>query len=193
MEKIKILAIVGSLRKGSFNRQLALLVKEFLGDRVDFELLDYKDVPLFDQDHEYPAPEAVKRVRQAVRDADGIWFFTPEYNHFFPGVLKNLIDWLSRPDDDKARVLFGKPAALSGISPSMAGTLLAQDHLVTLISFLNMDVMNAPRLTIPNAMAQLDGQGKLVLTSGRAFMEEQAEAFVVFVRNRRANDKGNAE
>lgn len=162
MKKIKILAIVGSLRKESYNRQLALTAKVVVGDRADFELLEYQDIPLMNQDIEYPAPKAVKSVRDAVKSADGIWFFTPEYNHYFPGVLKNLIDWLSRPiNENEPQVLAGKPAAISGISPAMAGTGLAQDHLVTLISFLNMDVMNVPRLTIPTAMQQLDDQGKL--------------------------------
>ncbi|MGI6141564.1 MAG: NADPH-dependent FMN reductase [Caldicoprobacterales bacterium] len=185
MKKIKILAIVGSLRKESYNRQLAFAAKEILGDRVDFTLLEYHDVPLMNEDIEFPAPEAVKRVREEVKSADGIWFFTPEYNHFFPGVLKNLIDWLSRPISDKEpQVLSGKPAAISGASPSMAGTSLAQDHLVTLISFLNMDVMNKPRLVIPNVMKQLDGNGKLKLKESYPYLERQANAFVNFVEAR---------
>jgi len=115
LKKNKILAIVGSLRKESYNRQLALAAKEILGDRVDFSILDYQDVPFMNEDIEFPTPEAVKRVREEVKTADGIWFFTPEYNHFFPGVLKNLIDWLSRPVSDKEpKVLAGKPAAISG-------------------------------------------------------------------------------
>ena len=138
---------------------------------------------LFFSGNAYPAPDAVKRVRDAVKSADGIWFFTPEYNHFFPGVLKNLIDWLSRPISVKEpQVLAGKPAALSGISPSMAGTSLAQDHLVTLISFLNMDVMNVPRLTIPNAIQQVDNQGKLALKASYPYLEKQANAFLSFVQ-----------
>ncbi len=185
MEKISILAIVGSLRKDSYNRQLALAAKELIGNRADFTLLEYQDIPLMNQDIEYPAPEAVKRVRDAVKSADGIWFFTPEYNHFFPGVLKNLIDWLSRPISSQERqVLAGKPAAISGISPAMAGTGLAQDHLVTLISFLNMDVMNAPRLTIPNAMQQVDNQGKLTLKESYPYLKRQADAFINFVQSR---------
>lgn len=188
MEKIKIIAIVGSLRKESYNRQLALAAKEILGDRVDFSLLEYQDVPLFNEDIEFPAPEAVKRVREEVKSADGIWFFTPEYNHFFPGVLKNLIDWLSRPiSDNEPQVLAGKPAAISGASPGMAGTSLAQDHLVTLISFLNMDVMNAPRLTIPHVMKQLDSAGKLQLKESYPFLEKQANAFVNFIKKRMQN------
>jgi len=186
LEKIKILAITGSLRKGSLNRQLALAAREIVGDRADFELLDYGDVPLMNEDIEFPAPDAVKRVREAVKSADGIWFFTPEYNHFFSGVLKNLIDWLSRPVSDKEpQVLSGKPAAISGISLGMYGTGIAQDHLVTLISFLNMDVMNMPRVTIPNAMQLMDSQGKLSLTDeSYSYLKMQADAFVDFVRKR---------
>lgn len=185
MKKIKILAIVGSLRKESYNRQLALMAKELIGDRADFTLLEFQDIPLMNQDIEYPAPDAVKLARDAVKSADGIWFFTPEYNHFFSGVLKNLIDWLSRPISDKeSQVLIGKPAAISGISPGMSGTSLAQDHLVTLISFLNMEVMNSPRLTIPNAMQQVDNQGKLSLKTSYPYLEKQVNAFINFVQSR---------
>jgi chromate reductase len=135
------------------------------------------------QDIEYPPPDAIKRVRDEVKSADAIWFFTPEYNHFFPGPLKNLIDWLSRPISDKEpQVLAGKPAAISGISLGMSGTGLAQDHLVTLISFLNMDLMNAPRLTIPYAMQQTDNQGKLILKASQADLEKQTDAFMDFVQ-----------
>jgi len=185
LKKIKILAIVGSLRKDSYNRQLALAAEEMLKDRVDFELLEYQDVPLMNEDIEFPPPEAVKRVREKVKTADGIWFFTPEYNHFFSGVLKNLIDWLSRPiSDEEPDVLSGKPAAISGASPAITGTSLAQDHLVTLISFLNMDVMNEPRLVISNVMQQLDSVGKLKLKESYPYLKNQANAFVDFIEKR---------
>ncbi|QAT43785.1 NADPH-dependent FMN reductase [Aminipila luticellarii] len=183
MEKTKILAIVGSLRKESFNRQLAMAAQAAIGDKAEFEILDFADVPMMNQDNEFPAPIAVKKAREKVKAADGIWFFTPEYNHFFPGVLKNLIDWLSRPiSESEPPLLAGKPAAISGISPGMSGTGIAQDHLVTLISFLNMDVMNAPRLTVPNAMQQLDAQGKLQLTASAPYLEKQAESFLTFIQ-----------
>lgn len=183
MRRIRILAIVGSLRKDSYNRQLALAAKELIGDGADFDFLDYHDIPLMNQDIEYPAPDAVRRIRNEVKSADGVWFFTPEYNHFFPGILKNLIDWLSRPiSKEEPQVLSGKPAAISGITPAMSGTGLAQDHLVTLISFLNMDVMNVPRLTIPYAMQQLDSGGKLALKESHRFLEEQVNAFMDFVQ-----------
>lgn len=185
MKKIKIVAIVGSLRKESFNLKLALKIKELIGDKADFEFLDYHDVPLMNQDIEFPAPEAVKRVREEVKSADAIWFFTPEYNHFFPGVLKNLIDWLSRPiSQTEPQVLTEKIAVMSGISPSMCGTSLAQDHLVTLLSFLNMDIMNSPRLTIPNAMQLLDKKGNLNLENNLPFIESQVNAFLDFIQGR---------
>ncbi|HMM07249.1 MAG TPA: NADPH-dependent FMN reductase [Clostridiales bacterium] len=184
MKKTKIVAIVGSLRKDSFNRQLALAAQAVIGERADFELLDYGDVPLFNEDLEYPAPAAVRRVREKIKAADGVWFFTPEYNHFFTGVLKNLLDWLSRPvSASEPRVVIGKPAAISGATPGMNGTAIAQDHLVTLISFLNMKVMNAPRLVIPHVMQQLNETGKLELTVSAPYLEKQADAFLDFIQN----------
>jgi len=184
MEKIRIIAIVGSLRQESYNRQLAMEAGRILGDEVEFRQLYYNDVPLFDQDIEYPAPAPVRRVRELIKSANGIWFFSPEYNHFFPGVLKNLIDWLSRPiSDSEPQVLSGKPAAISGIALGMFGTGIAQDHLVTLISLLNMKVMNRPRLTIPNAMQQTDNNGRLKLTYSASFLENQAWAFLRFIKD----------
>ncbi|MDY4853907.1 MAG: NADPH-dependent FMN reductase, partial [Prevotella sp.] len=91
----KILFIIGSLRKESFNKKLAKEVEEMLARRATVEYLDYSDVPLMNQDIEFPAPEAVKRVREKVAEADALWIFSPEYNYSYPGHLKNLIDWLS--------------------------------------------------------------------------------------------------
>jgi chromate reductase len=177
----KILAIVGSLRKDSFNKQLALAAKKALAGQADLEILDYTAVPFFNQDLEHPAPEAVTKVRAAVKAADGLWIFTPEYNHYFPGVLKNLIDWLSRPiSANEPQVLAGKKVAISGITPGMSGTVIAQDHLVTVLSFLNADIMNVPRLTIPTAMQQTK-DGKLALTVSAPFLAKQAEAFLSYL------------
>ena len=179
---MKILAVVGSLRRGSYNRQLADKAKEIIGDRAELEILDYGDVPFMNQDIEYPAPEAVRRVREAVKTADGIWFFTPEYNHNISGALKNLIDWLSRPvSESDGQVLGGKPAAVSGIALGMSGTATAQDHLVSLISLLDMKVMNKPRLAIGRAAEQTDGEGRLVLAESVSYLEKQAAAFIKFI------------
>ena len=154
---MKILAIVGSLRKESYNLQLALAAKKAVGDAAEFEILEYADLPFMNQDKEIPAPEAVKRVREAVKSADGIWFFTPEYNHFFSGVLKNLIDWLSRPvSDTEPQVLAGKPAAISGIRAA---------------SMWDDEVVNA--------------DGKLELVASAPYLEKQAKAFVAFIEEQK--------
>jgi len=182
MSTIKILAIVGSLRKDSLNRQLAIKAGEILGEKVVFEILEYADVPLMNQDIEYPAPDSVQRVREKILASDGIWFFSPEYNHFFSGVLKNLIDWLSRPISDKIpQVLRGKPVAVSGISLGMSGAVVAQDHLVSLLSLLNMKIMNQPRLAVPNAFQQIDQNGYLSLSNSSSFLEKQASSFLDFI------------
>jgi len=189
MGKIKIVAIIGSLRKDSYNRQLALEAEKLLGTHAEFHLLDYTDVPFMNQDIEYPAPDPVNRVRRIVQSSDGVWFFTAEYNHSVPGVLKNLIDWLSRPiSDSEPQVLGGKPAAISGITLGMSGTGIVQDHLVTLISWLNMKVMNRPRLTIPNAAQQTGQDGQLALTTSAPLLEIQAQEFIHFINNNKIAD-----
>ncbi len=179
---MKILAIVGSLRANSFNRQLAEFVEAEAGKRgVEFEILDYTRVPLFNEDLEEPELPEVAEVRQKVREADGLWIFTPEYNHYFSGVLKNLLDWLSRPVGGVANpVLGGKAVALSGAALGIAGTSHAQDHLFSLLSLLNMKIMTAPRLTLPDASSQLDAQGKLDLGDGER-LTHQLDKFVEFI------------
>ena len=185
---LKLLFIVGSLRKDSFNLQLAQAAAKYLEGKAEVEFLDYTNLPFFNQDIEFPAPPEVTVVREAVNAADGLWIFSPEYNHYFPGVLKNLLDWLSRPvSATEGNVLAGKSVALSGITPGMSGTCMAQDHLVTLLSFLNMKIMNAPRLIIPNAMSQLDENGKLHLTVSEPFLIAQADAFIKFVEKHSTN------
>lgn len=185
MEDISIIAIVGSLRRESYNLQLAKEAEKYLKNKVSYEILDYREVPLLNQDIEYPAPEKVSEIRERITKADGIWFFTPEYNHYFPGVLKNLIDWLSRPvSKTEGQVLNGKPAAISGITPGMSGTGNAQDHLVALLSLLNMDIMNIPRLTIPNAAQQVNGDGVLELTTSARYLYKEADSFIDFINRR---------
>lgn len=182
MSQKRIVAIVGSLRQNSYNRQLAMLAKEIIGERADFEIIDYTDVPLMNQDIEYPAPDAVRRVREQINAADGLWLFTPEYNHSYPGVLKNLIDWLSRPvSKDERQVLSKKRIAISGASPGGGATLIAQDLLVMLLSMLNARVMNYPRLAIPNVGQQTDASGKLALTTSLPYLQKQADAFLSFI------------
>lgn len=187
MNQINIVAFVGSLRKDSYNLQLAEAAKKLLEGQAKLEILDYQDVPFFNQDLEFPAPEAVARLRERVKSADGVWFFTPEYNHSFPGVLKNLIDWLSRPvSETEGQVLSNKPVVVSGASPSNSGTAIAQDQLIMLLNVLNMDVMNYPRVAIPQVFQQLDSEGKLALSETSAdFLKKQVKSFVAFIQKRK--------
>ena len=110
----KILFIIGSLRAKSFNRQVANEAKEIIGNRAEVLELDYSDLPLLNQDIEQPEPAAVVRIRKAVSEADALWIFTPEYNLSYPGHLKNLLDWMSRP---VIPLDYGHPPVLM-VSPS---------------------------------------------------------------------------
>lgn len=181
---MKLLALAGSLRSGSYNRQLAEaagVALRKLHPEVDYTILTWDDVPLMNQDIEHPAPAAVSRVRDEVKQADGLWLFSPEYNHAIPGPLKNLIDWLSRPvSETEGQVLSGKPVALAGASIGMSGAAHAQDQLVGVLSFLNAHLMNQPRLAIPHIATQAEG-GVLKLDASAPYLEKQAEAFVRFV------------
>lgn len=181
--KKKIVAIVGSLRRNSFNRQLALEVQKQIGGRAEFEILEYADVPLFNEDIEFPAPESVRRIRETVKTADGVWIFTPEYNYSYPGVLKNVLDWLSRPlGPEEPQVLAGKAAVISGAAYGMAGTVTAQEHLIPMLVFLRLRLMNVPRLTVGSIGEQLDQNGMIRLseTSGQ-YLRAQVDAFLDFL------------
>ena len=180
MSEYKIVGIVGSFKKDSLNLKLAKTIKEYLKDKAEFEILDYMDIPFFNEDIEYPAQKAVSKVKDKIKEADAVWFFTPEYNHYFPGVLKNLLDWLSRPiSKDVAQVLKDKPICVSGITPGMTGTVVAQDHLISVLNFLDAKIMMTSRLTFPNAMKSMDDKGNIV--KGLEFIHAQADDFIKFI------------
>ncbi|RSX58746.1 NADPH-dependent FMN reductase [Bifidobacterium samirii] len=118
--------IIGSLRKGSFNAQFATIAAEALAHRgIDVDYLDFADVPVFNQDTEQPTPTAADRVRTQVAEADALWVFSPEYNFSYPGGLKNLLDWLSRPikpfDFGGPTPLSGKTVAIASVAGKSAG------------------------------------------------------------------------
>ena len=139
-----ILFIIGSLRAKSFNRQLAMMAKEIIGNRAEVSELDYSDLPLLNQDIEQPEPAAVARIRKAVSEADALWFFTPEYNSSYPGHLKNLLDWLSRPviplDYGTPTCINGKLVAISGAG-GKAATANCRAKLTELLTFIKADVL----------------------------------------------------
>lgn len=179
---MKILAIVGSLKSKSLNKQLAIQAKELFNKEIDFEILEYSDLPFFNEELEANPPDSVKRVREKVEEADGLWIFTPEYNHSYPALLKNIIDWLSRPiPNRKDLILARKPVAISGIALGIAGTSIAQDLLVSLLSFLNLNIMNSPRLTIPSAFTILDENREIDKSKTQSKLEKQGRAFIEFI------------
>ncbi len=140
----KILFVIGSLRAKSFNRQLAGVAKEIIGDRAEVTELDYSDLPLMNQDIEQPEPDAVARVRKAVAEADALWIFTPEYNFSYPGGMKNLLDWLSRPvkpmDYATPTCINGKCVAICGAG-GKAATANCRAKLTELLTFIKADVL----------------------------------------------------
>ena len=139
-----ILFIIGSLRAKSFNRQLANNAREIIGNRAQIKELDYSDLPLLNQDIEQPEPVAVARVRKAIQEADALWIFTPEYNGSYPGHLKNLLDWLSRPvkpmDYATPTCINGKRVALCGAG-GKAATAGCRAKLTELLTFMKADVL----------------------------------------------------
>lgn len=141
---MKILFVIGSLRAKSFNRQLAEEAKRIIGDRAEVVELDYSDLPLINQDIEQPEPVAAARVRKEVADADALWIFTPEYNFSYPGHVKNLLDWLSRPvipmDYGTPTCINGKRVAISGAGGKMA-TANCRAKLTELLSFIKANVV----------------------------------------------------
>lgn len=180
----KILMIVGSFRKGSFNMQLALAVKELLADKAEATVLQYTDLPFFNQDIETPTPESADRIRRQVMEADGIWIFTPEYNSQIPGALKNLLDWLSRPvipgDWKRGSAVRGKAVTISGVAGKSAAAN-ARANLKELLGKISMNVMGdtGTGFYMNHIIADT---GALQLTEENlGLLKEQAESFLAAI------------
>ncbi len=142
MEPHRIAIIVGSLRKDSINRKVAMSICAFAGDRLQCELVEIGDLPLYNQDYDSNSPEPFRKFREKVAAADGVLFVTPEYNRGIPGVLKNAIDVGSRPYGQS--VWDKKPAAIVTVSPGSIGGFGANHQLRQCCVFLNMPVMLQP-------------------------------------------------
>ena len=176
----KILFVIGSLRTKSFNRQLAMMAKEIIGNRAEVSELDYSDLPLLNQDIEQPEPATVARIRKAVREADALWIFTPEYNSNYPGHLKNLLDWLSRPviplDYGTPTCINGKRVAISGAG-GKAATANCRAKLTELLTFIKADVLaEQTGIAVP---AEAWGTDVLTLSDEqKAQLSAQADALI---------------
>ncbi len=159
MSKLKILGIPGSLRKASYNLSALRAAQQLVPADAEIEIFDLHGIPPFCEDEEGNPPASVAEFKRKIREADAILFSTPEYNYSIPGVLKNAIDWASRPYGDSAWT--GKPVAVMGASVGVLGSARAQYHLRQVFVFLNAHAMNQPELMIANASQKFDAQGNL--------------------------------
>ena len=176
----KIAVIVGSLRRESINRKLAQALAKLAGSRAQFTILKIDDVPLFNQDLEPNPPAAVTRLKAEIEAADGVLIVTPEYNRSIPGVLKNAIDWASRPYGDSA--WSGKPAAIMGASVGAIGTARAQYHLRQIMVFLNMFPINQPEVMIGHAAERFDTNGNLMDATTKDLIRQLLTNLVAWTR-----------
>jgi chromate reductase len=176
-----ILGIAGSLRKASFNRAALRAAQQLVPNGVSLEIFDLEGIPPFNQDDEAHPPERVVLFKQRIRAADAILLVTPEYNYSVPGVLKNAIDWASRPYGDNAWE--GKPVALMGASIGPLGTSRAQYHLRQVFVFLNMFPLNRPEVMITNATQRFDEKGNLTDEDTKAHIQKLLVALVAWTKH----------
>jgi len=182
---MKVLAMVGSLRKGSYNKLAFQAAMELKPAGMEISLGEIGDLPLYNDDvREAGYPPAVQRLREQVRAADALLFVTPEYNYSVPGVLKNAIDWCSRPPDHP---LDGKPAAIMGASTGKLGTARAQYHLRQICVFVNVLPLNRPEVMLAGAAKLFDAEGRLTDEPTRKFIADLLVSLETWTR--RLQDK----
>ena len=174
----RILGIAGSLRRGSFNRAALRAATQVVPADVSLEVAELDALPLFNQDHESPLPAPVETLKAAIRTADAVLLVTPEYNYSVSGVLKNAIDWASRPHGQSAWE--AKPCAIMGASPGLLGTARAQYHLRQTCLSLNMFVLNQPEVMISRAAEKFDAQGELTDAKTREKIAQLLQALVTW-------------
>lgn len=175
---MKVVAFTGSLRKGSLNHGLLIAARELAPDGVDIEILDVGQLPLFNQDLEKDLPAPVVEFKANVKAADAVLIATPEFNYSVPGVLKNALDWGSRPYGDNS--FEDKPAAIMGGSGGMTATARAQYHLRQIFVFLNVHPLNRPEVMVPVVQEKFDQNGKLTDQKTREKIRELLDALVVW-------------
>lgn len=177
---IRILGIAGSLRRESYNRAALGAAIELVPEGATIDVFELDGIPGFNQDEDQNPPAKVTELKKRIREADAILFVTPEYNYSIPGVLKNAIDWASRPYGDSA--WSGKPAAIMGASVGVIGTARAQYHLRQIMVFLNMIPINQPEVMIGKAQERFDAQGNLTDDATREFIRQLLENLVAWTR-----------
>jgi chromate reductase len=174
---LRVLGVAGSLRAGSYNRALLRAAQELAPEGMTITTFELDAIPPYNADVEvqgFPAP--VVAFKTAIAEAHALLIATPEYNHSLPGVLKNAIDWASRPP--RTSPLYGKMAAIMGASTGVIGTARAQQHLRLVFSYLNMPVFNQPEVLVGRAQDKFDASGQLTDESTRQFLAQFLQAFM---------------
>ena len=170
MAEIHVLGTSGSLRKSSYNTALLTAASELLPEGVTLETFDLSLIPLYNEDvRSLGYPKAVKEFRDRIAAADALLIATPEYNYSIPGVLKNAIDWASRPPDSP---LDGKPVAIMGASTGSFGTVRAQMHLRQVCVGCNMLPLNDPEVLVMRAQEKFDASGRLADETTRRIIRD---------------------
>ena len=181
MSRFHLVGIAGSVRAGSYNDLLLRAAGEVLPDDAELEVVRIDSLPFYNQDLEgICVPEEVEAFRAAIRAADGLVIATPEYNYSMPGVLKNAIEWASRPVTGPA--LAGKPVALMGASAGAFGTIRAQLALRQVFAGTNNPVVNRPEVLVGMAASKFDENGRLTDAQTLAFLRQSMLSFVEYLR-----------
>lgn len=182
-----ILALSGALRRASYNTALLRAASSLVPQGVTMAVHTLHGIPLYDGDVEAEGiPEAVTTLREAIRAADALLIGTPEYNNAIPGVLKNGLDWLSRPSGEGARLFGGKPTALMGATPGGFGTVQSQDAMLSVLRAFGNDFWMGGRLMVSRAGTVFDADGQLVDDKVRGQLQQFVGGFVEFVKGRSA-------
>lgn len=176
--QITILGFAGSLRKGSYNKAILRAALELSPEDAKLEIFDLEGIPPYNMDLENRMPEKVKEFKAKIKAADAILIATPEHNHSIPGVLKNAIDWASRPYGDNS--FQGKPVAIMSASTGMLGGANAQFHLRQTFVFLNMYPINRPGVFVTFAAEKIDDKGNVTDKKTREKIKELLESLVVW-------------
>lgn len=179
MSKYQVAVIVGSLRKDSFNRKLAIAIVKLAPPEFSFTQVKINDLPLYNQDDDANPAESVKRLKNEIKGAQGILFVTPEYNRSIPGVLKNAIDHASRPYGQNA--FAAKPAGVLGASVGAIGTALAQQHLRNVLAYLDVPTLGQPEAFIHVKDGLFDDAGNLGADS-KKFLQNWMDQYIAWVK-----------
>ena len=180
----RIICIAGSLRRGSLNAALLRAAAALAPNGVTLEIASIRDIPLYDGDHEATAgiPQPVTVLKEQIATSDGLLISTPEYNNSFPGVVKNAIDWLTRPATDIPRVFGNRPVAIIGASPGGFGTILAQDAWLPVLRTLGTRPWFGGRLMVSRAAGVFNEAGDLTDEATRHQLRKFVGGFAEFVQ-----------